>query len=359
MREYDLNVPGLAEAVAACKPEKGHKTLVDTLQRLPGLESVRLATTRHEDGGSYMQAHAVYTAAGERVHDDHEAWLRAELAADGGHVMTTFRRLQPLGYKLARTNIVDLHLVADHGGAQDAFWQLLVYLQDERLTNELFNWCTTFRDERDLIDKAVGQKLPEDQQQRTSPPSYKLAQAIDMQRFMQLVDQLDTQERADLRQRNYVATDNEGTVTMSHAEIDPGFDCYPCRARRLFNDWSASSAGRSGARLCEHWIMDTSDWTDPKTGKRFVNLVPAWTFSKKLAKVEAHKGDPYAFYGKLQTLDRRVGVPFGWYFYMLHGNRVGDGAGHRAIKAAEDGLIVMPEHDYDVLRAWRDRTYGF
>lgn len=28
MREYDLNVPGLDEAVAACKPDKGHKALV-------------------------------------------------------------------------------------------------------------------------------------------------------------------------------------------------------------------------------------------------------------------------------------------------------------------------------------------
>ena len=53
MREYDLNVPGLDEAVAACKPDKGHKALVNTIQRLPGLENVRQATTRHEEGGSY------------------------------------------------------------------------------------------------------------------------------------------------------------------------------------------------------------------------------------------------------------------------------------------------------------------
>lgn len=61
----------------------------------------------------------------------------------------------------------------------------------------------------------------------------------------------------------------------------------------------------------------------------------------------------------MQTLDRRVGVPFGWYFYMLHGNRVTDGAGHRVLEAAEQGLIVLPEHDYQVLRAWKARPYGF
>ncbi len=359
MREYDLNVPGLAEAVVASKPDKGHKALVNAIQRLPGLENVRLATTRHEDGGSYLHAHAVYSAAGDRVHDDHEAWLRGELAADGGNALTTYRRLQPLGYQLARTNIVDLHLVADQGGEQDNFWQLLVQLQDERLECQLLGSFPSTK-ERDLLDEAVGYELPVDQQRRLGTPSYKLVRAINMQRFMQLVDQLDLQQKAQLRARQYVATNDDGSErVLSHGELDRDFDRYPCRARRLFNDWSASSAGRSGARLCEHWIMDTSDWTDPKTSERFVDLVPAWTFSKPVAKVDAHKGDAYTFYGKLQTLDRRVGVPFGWYFYMLHGNKVKDDAGHRAIKAAEEGLIVMPEHDYGVLRTWRDRTYGF
>ena len=356
---YELVIPGLVEAVATCKPDKGHKALVSALQRLPGLENVRLATTRHEDGGSYLHAHAVYSAAGDRVHDDHEAWLRGELAADGGNALATYRRLLPRDYKLARTNILDLHLVADQGGEQDNFWQLKVQLEDECLQRQLFGPfpCSN---ERDLLSEAVGDELPKEQQQRTGTPSYKLTQAIDVQRFMHLVDKLDARERDKLSERHYVATNNDGsTEILSHAQVDHDFDRYPCPARRLFTDWSASSAGRSGARLCEHWIMDTSDWTNPKTGQRHMSLVPMWTHSKALAKVDAHKGDTYTFYGKLQTLDRRVGVPFGWYFYMLHGNRVDDDAARRAIKAAEDGLIVMAEHDYNVLRAWRQRSYGF
>lgn len=84
-----------------------------------------------------------------------------------------------------------------------------------------------------------------------------------------------------------------------------------------------------------------------------------WTFGQRLAEVDASKGDEYTLFGKLQTLDRRVKVPFGWYFYMLHGNRVHDGAGHRVLKAAEKGLIVLPEHDYRVLKNWSQRIYGF
>ena len=75
--------------------------------------------------------------------------------------------------------------------------------------------------------------------------------------------------------------------------------------------------------------------------------------------MNASSGDVYGLFSKLQTIDRRVQVPFGWYFYMLHGNRVHDDAGKRVLEAAEGGLIVLPEHDYRVLRNWADRGYGF
>ena len=42
---------------------------------------------------------------------------------------------------------------------------------------------------------------------------------------------------------------------------------------------------------------------------------------------------------------------------MLHGNRVE--AGERVIKAAEQGLIMLPECDYRVLKRWEDQPYGF
>lgn len=361
MQEYELNIPELAGTVASCAPSAGHTALVHALQRLPGLGNITLATTHYENGGSWLAKRAVYSATGERVHNDHEAWLRGELAADGGNAATTHRRLRAAGYRLAKTHVVDLHLVADHGGDQANFWQLFVHLQDERLDCELFNaHGLPPANERDLIMEAEGYELPEDQRVRLRPPSYALARAADIGRFLKLADQMDAQEKDRVRERRYLLRSDDGTEeTRTHAQMDAGFDRYPCKARRLFDDWAASSAGRSGARLCQHWIMQLSDWTNPKTAERDVSLIPAWTFSKKLAKVQASKGDVYAFYGKLQTLDRRVGVPFGWYFYMLHGNKVGDAAGNRAIEAAEQGLIVMPEHDYRVLRAWRARPYGF
>ncbi len=48
-----------------------------------------------------------------------------------------------------------------------------------------------------------------------------------------------------------------------------------------------------------------------------------------------------------------------YYFFALHGNRISSEALRRVLRAAESGLIVMPEHDYQVLRRWGEAEYGF
>ncbi len=52
-------------------------------------------------------------------------------------------------------------------------------------------------------------------------------------------------------------------------------------------------------------------------------------------------------------------MTFAWCFYGLHGNLVKSGQMERVLEAAEAGLIVMPEHDYQVLRRWHDAPYCF
>jgi hypothetical protein len=62
---------------------------------------------------------------------------------------------------------------------------------------------------------------------------------------------------------------------------------------------------------------------------------------------------------RLQAFDRKMKCPFGWYFYMLHGNLLQEWAGDRVREGAESGRIMLPEHDYQVLKAWSKHKYGF
>jgi len=359
-KEYEIEIPGLGEAAAACPPAPGHKALVKALRRLPGLEEIKLATTRGEEGGSYLAKRGVYGPDGTRLHDDHDAWLRLQVEADGGSVRTTYERLQGKGYKLTKTHIATLYLVIDHGGDESNFAQIEIWREHERMDCELLKSWGSPRDVDELVREAEGYSLPDEECVPVAPARYEFRRAVDVGRFVQMLDATEAARRAALSRKRYRLLDDDGSEELrTHAQIDPDFDRFPHKARRLFNDWAASSAGRSGARLCDHWVMQFSDWTNPKTGDRGMDLIPAWTFGKKLAEVLANKGDVYSFFGKLQTLDRRVGVPFGWYFYMLHGNRVHDASAKRALKAAEEGLIVLPEHDYQVLKAWSQRPYGF
>lgn len=90
-----------------------------------------------------------------------------------------------------------------------------------------------------------------------------------------------------------------------------------------------------------------------------MSLVPMWTTTLKLVEVEGKKGSAYELCGKLEKLDRRVKVPFGWYFFRLHGNRVDKTAAHRVIQAAEAGHIVLPDHEDRILKGWQAHPYGF
>ncbi|TBR77013.1 MAG: hypothetical protein EPN64_04640 [Burkholderiaceae bacterium] len=360
VKEYEIELPGLAEAAAVCPPEPGHKALVKALRRLPGLQEIKLGTTRGEDGGSYLARRGVYGPDGVRLHDDHEAWLRLQVESDGGNVRSTYERLKGNGYRLSKVHIAMLYLVVDRGGDESNFVQVEIWREHERMDCELLKSWGAPRDVDELVREAEGYSLPDEACVPVAPARYEFKRAADVGRFVKLLESKEAKQREMLSARRYrLLNEDRNAEVRTHAQIDPGFDRFPHKARRLFNDWATSSAGRSGARLCDHWVMQLGDWTNPKTGERGMNLIPVWTFGKKLAEVKAGSGDVYTFFGKLQTLDRRVGVPFAWYFFMLHGNRVHDWSGERVLKAAEDGLIVVPEHDYRVLKAWSQRPYGF
>ena len=206
-----------------------------------------------------------------------------------------------------------------------------------------------------------GDPLQAADRQRFRPIAYRLDKATDVAKFVKQADDLEQAQRALWKRKQYVLIDSatgKDKKTVTFDDLSPGWQNYPVKARRLFDDWAASSAGASGARLCEHWVMSMTDYTSVK-GVLVLELIPSWTTRQKLAEVDASKGDCYTFFGKLQTLDRRVKVPFGWYFFMLHGNRVSNEAGERVLRDAEAGLIVLPEIDYRVLKGWKAHLYGF
>lgn len=153
------------------------------------------------------------------------------------------------------------------------------------------------------------------------------------------------------------ASGEQRVVTVR--ELTPGYDQQRWPGRRFFDDWSESSARIAGERACKRWTFRVSDYTDHR-GARHLNFVPQWAHTRKVAALkETQKLDVYSLFGKLKQFDERIGMPFAWYFYGLHGNLIKSGQMERVLEAAEAGLIVLPENDYRVLRRWGDVAYGF
>lgn len=369
---YDFEMPGLAQAVARTPVEPKHAALLDAVRSHRCLNNAKVGAWRN---GSWLSRRKVVTAAGDLVDDDHEAWLEQQCALDGGNLSRTVRRLRALDHRLTECEITTLYLIHDRGGRQQDFAQLTVHQEDEFIERRLFSvhdtsWRRSPKDVSDVVGEAEdGELFSGETKVRFRPPAYRLACAVDFAAFLQEAVAVEGARRLMQRQRVVMVAEvfpGEATSVarpMTVGELDPEGGRFAWAGQRLFDDWSFSSAGRSGARLCDHWVFQTADYTSRARGnspsERSMSFVPVWTFRARLAEVARRPASVHALYGKLETIDRRTGVPFGWYFWMLHGNRVHDAAGRAILEAAEAGKIVLPEHDYMTLKSWYERPYGF
>lgn len=315
---YLMPFPGLADRVAACPPSPTHSDLLRVLSAHSELPGVRLV---YSVGDIWLARKGIVDRAGALVADDHEAWLAEQVVADGGDAARTHARLKDAGMRLARTDLTRLFFVADDDGDDPArFLQLEIVVEDTRIECDLFDphpW-RYLSSANDLVHSS-GAPVPENERTRLWPAAYRWRRATDVDAWLMAADALEEVRRDEFRARRYTVTSrtasHESSCIKTANELFPGWDKAPPRHRRFFLDWQRSSAGRA-ARLCDHWSLELTDWTAP-SGKREMTLVPAWTFRRPIAKVDARKGSDYEFYGRLEKLDRRVGVPFGWFFFMV------------------------------------------
>ena len=353
---YWIDVPGLAEAIGKARPSEDHQALTHAIGQFDALSGAKLGAIRD---GYWRDRRKVVDPTGKIVGEDLKIWLALQIQADGGNVGRTYERLKGAGYKLTKCEITKLYLAHDRQTANAAeLVQVEVDLVEEFIDRELFSQWQPYRPLLTLDDLLHHDGDVLSYRPRLEPTTYALRCCIDIAAFVDLSDSLEAQRRQVVGQRQYRVTGPEGSTIQTHTQLHPDWDRYPHHNRRFFKDWQRSSAGREGIRIGQHWSFDVRAGEDQK-GEQWTQFVPMWNFRNKLAKIEASKHSDYALYGKLEAFDRRIKVPFGWFFYMLHGNRINADVGDRVISMAENGKIVLPEHDYRVLKDWSIQPYAF
>lgn len=360
-RKYQLELPGLDDQVSGASVDVSHASLLKCIRLVDGLEACELVTSR---GDRYLVQRSVVGPGGQVISDDHRAWLAEQLEGDGGDVAGTLRRLRPQRLRLSKSDFTTLYVVMDRGGAQDHVIQVEIDVLDERIDRDMFNgypsddWRVKTLD--DLI-AAAESGWPVDEQERSAvrPPRYQLRSVVDVAAFIYEASRVQASAEDARGRRLFVVSRNgRPDEIVSAAELAGEGPSFIWRGQRIVEDWAASSAGLSGHRLCKAWAMDMTDYTSP-AGVRTMDLIPLWTHKRPMAQLKRLPSSPALLMEKLASIDRRVGVPFAWYFYMLHGNLFGPEVGRVVIGAAERGVFDLPEHDYQVLRRWRAAPYSF
>jgi hypothetical protein len=337
---------------------KKHGALLSAIAQKTALHEIALVTMRDH---FVPMPHRILDGAGEVVSHSFEEWMRDKLDRHHGDHVAVWQEYKGAGYVMTERVPVMTYLVHDRRGDQTNFVQLKVYEEHEFTSHHLFNtstWGKPFSAESMLEGHEVGDVV---KRREIGNGWYRFWSAVDMAEFVPEAAGLYEADREQQGKRvmEISSPPTKEVTRATVAELYPEHCKYPWKGTRFFQDWDASSAGRSGARACRNWVFDTYDYQRDPRSRRDMSCIPQWGFNRPLAKLDRPGRNNHELFGKLQKLDHRVGVPFSWYFYMLHGNRVKDWAGQRVINAAEQGLIVLPECDYRVLKHWEDQPYGF
>jgi hypothetical protein len=337
---------------------KKHGALLSAIAQKTALHNIAFVITRDH---FVAMAHRILDRDGNFISHNFREWMQDKLDQHHGDHVGVWQEYKDASYVMTERVPAMLYLVHDRGGDQTNFVQLKVYEEHELTSRHLFNtstWGKPFSADSMLEGREAGDVV---ERREIGKGWYRFWSAVDMAEFVPEAARLFEAERERQgKQVMEISSPRTKEVTRTtFAELYPEHSKYPWKGTRFFQDWDASSAGRSGARACRHWVFDTYDYQRDPRSRRDMSYIPQWGFNRPLAKVDKPGKNTYELFGKLQKLDQRIGVPFSWYFYMLHGNRVEDWAGQRVIKATEQGLIVLPECDYRVLNRWEDQSYGF
>ncbi|AOI68719.1 hypothetical protein [Burkholderia ubonensis] len=337
-----------------------HAELLPAFATRTEFRGMRYVMTRDDFG---EQPARIVDADGGEIAADYRAWIDAQLA-ELGSVHEVWHAHKDSGYRLVEIQPRRHYFAHDRGGDPDNFVQLEVWEEQEFVERGLFprdaDWGLPDADElrRGYLRGAAVTRF---ERRALGAPRYRLQAVTDMARFAAIAETVYRERRQREGDRQFVERNldtGESRVVSARALV-PGYGRQQWRGRRFFDDWAASSAGRAGERACLRWAFATSDYTDT-AGVRHLDFIPWWAHTRKLAALKnTGKLDAYSLYGKLVQFDERIGHRFAWYFYGLHGNLVKSGQLERVLEAAEAGLIVLPEHDYQVLRRWGDDSYGF
>lgn len=371
-----INQKTVESIAQSIMPNTTHRPLLKALeQHFPDYQFHLMTVT---DTHWYSIDGRLIDAEGETIAPSWRTWLTDQFESHGHDVMATFNSVKARGYRYTGHTGCYLYVAVKTGElAQDFIqFEIELYLKEE-IQNTLFAGdAPYFRDSlNDLFDCAEERdyshervEIPDSKQYgkvRMTNTAQHLSLALECheKKLQHNIDTLTFNVEHDPNGMFSQQTRmDDGSGQYSYLQVCPDAREYEIGYKRLFDDWNKSSAGQSGATFFEHWYLQFKDNEKYRRPDQFRELyaIPGWCSRKKLPRIEVKAKDtPYSVMDRLTKFDQKIGHPFAWYFFMLHGNRVKSDVGEFIANAVKRGEIHLASEDETILLKWSNTPYGF
>lgn len=278
----DQTLNRFIDAIDAAPPRPHHGTLLAAAGQVTPDCAFRFALTR----GGWYRAGGLFDAAGNRLADDLEAWVTAELEACGDDIGQFLQRHGDAGLLVTRHVGHTHYFVAPYGPAPENFLQLEVEELQEVLDRKLIDPDHPPTDRQDLVEPSTRAAV---HAHPAANPRYRFARLVDA---------------AQVLARQHTAG-TEGASSLA----------------RFMAEWTESSAADHN-QFCDHWLLGDLDGYDagidtPLHARpipvRARTLEP---FHWDVAQVGVDLGN------QLRDFDRAAGYPGAWYFHLVAAEQV-------------------------------------
>lgn len=350
----------LEAVLAGLDPVSADANLIPALAAaFPGFE---FGLARIDDD-YWRDARSVIRPDGTRV-GELRPWMTAELAKDGGDIKAVWQRLRETDLQITEWRGRSAFVSAPTGPGAADYIQIALGREIEWRAGPIVNPDYRPYGKEELLDPAWPRtdQLPDSD--RLAGPVYRLlgragGAMIHVRSFLDRCGRIEREKREgnrpELERRIIRETGPGGTRETPFLEVVPDYFDFVPRELRFFQDWEESSAGPR--RVFEHWALDARDYTHK--GEREVGFVPRPLKPPKERLLMRPEVSVHLLMDRIEAVDREVGLPFGWFFLMIHGHWVEPDVGQAIAQGLKAERVRLPDSDAGVLLRWADRTYGF
>lgn len=312
------------------------------------------------DDDEYWRVERSVLAADGTWIAEYRPWMEAELAKDKGDVAALWSRLQQTDLQISEWHGNSVYAFALTGSGAADYVQISLGREVEWRAGPIVNPSYRPWSELELLDPSWIDHDGRSDDKVIAGPLYRLSKrpgscVAHVRTFLARCARLEREKREarrpEMERRVWVGSDG---TQRPFLELQPNwFDVVP-REVRFFQDWEESSA--RSARVYEHWALDIKDYEHQ--GQREIGFIPR-PLRLPAEKLEAGEASVHILMDRVEAIDREVGLAFGWFFLMMHGNRVDPDVGEAIAKGLREARVRLPDHDANVLLRWADKRYGF